>query len=301
VLTHLYVGGTTILLEDWDTELLVATIEAHAATFAILPSPPIPEFCEIVGRDPRRIDSLISVLHSSSKAPPEHLELLVGVIGPRLVEGWGMTENSGGLITATKAADYAPPRPDIFSSVGTCAPDATVRLIDEAGNLLPHDGEAVGQVIAHSGSLARGYWNNPEASAKTFQNGWYHTGDLGRIDPEGYVYLLDRRPDLIISGGMNVYPSELERVIMTLPGVDACAVVAAPHERWGQTPVAFVVAEAGVTADDVFALCAAQLAGYKKPSEVRIVTELPHNNSGKIQKHQLRDQLLAEASTASPE
>jgi acyl-CoA synthetase (AMP-forming)/AMP-acid ligase II len=212
-----------------------------------------------------------------------------------------MTENSGGLITATKAADYAPSRPDIFSSVGTCAPDATVRLIDESGNLLPHDGEAVGQVIAHSASLARGYWNNPEASAKTFQNGWYHTGDLGRIDPEGYVYLLDRRPDLIISGGMNVYPSELERVIMTLPGVDACAVVAAPHERWGQTPVAFVVAEPGVTADDVFALCAQQLAGYKKPSEVRIVAELPHNNSGKIQKHQLRDQLLAEASTASPE
>jgi fatty-acyl-CoA synthase len=301
VLTHLYVGGTTILLDDWDTELLVATIEQHAATFTILPSPPIPEFCDIVGRDPRRVDSLISVLHSSSKAPPEHLERLVGVIGPRLVEGWGMTENSGGLITATKAADYTPPRPDVFSSVGTCAPDAAVRLIDEAGDLLPHDGSAVGQVIAHSASLARGYWNNPAASAATFHNGWYHTGDLGRIDPEGYVYLLDRRPDLIISGGMNVYPSELERVIMTLPGVDACAVVGAPHERWGQTPIAFVVAEPGVTADDVFALCARQLAGYKKPSEVRIVAELPHNNSGKIQKHQLRDQLLAESSTALPE
>jgi fatty-acyl-CoA synthase len=301
VLTHLYVGGTTVLLEDWDTEQLVSAIAQHRATFTILPSPPIPEFCEIVDRDPRRVDSLVSVLHSSSKAPPEHLERLVGAIGPRLVEGWGMTENSGGLITATKAADYAPPRPDVFSSVGTCAPDAAVRLIDEAGNLLPHDGSAVGQVIAHSASLARGYWNNPAASAATFQNGWYYSGDLGRIDPEGYVYLLDRRPDLIISGGMNVYPSELERVILTLPGVDACAVVAAPHERWGQTPIAFVVAEPGVTTDDVFALCAQQLAGYKKPSQVRIVTELPLNNSGKILKHKLRDQLLAESSTASPE
>lgn len=301
VLTHLYVGGTTILLEDWDTELLIDTIERHAATFTILPSPPIPEFCEIVDRDPRRIDSMVSLLHSSSKAPPEHLERLVGAIGPRLVEGWGMTENSGGLITATKVSDYAPPRPDVFSSVGTCAPDAAVRLVDEAGNLLPHDGAAVGQVVAHSASLARGYWNNPAATAATFQNGWYHTGDLGRIDPDGYVYLVDRRTDLIVSGGMNVYPSELERVILTLPGVDACAVVAAPHERWGQTPVAFVVAGPGVTADDVAAHCAQQLAGYKKPSEVRIVGELPHNTSGKILKHTLRDQLLAESSTASPE
>lgn len=301
VLTHLYVGGTTILLEDWDTELLVDTIERHAATFTILPSPPIPEFCEIVDRNPARLDSLVSLLHSSSKAPPEHLERLVGSIGPRLVEGWGMTENSGGLITATKVSDYAPPRPDVFSSVGTCAPDAAVRLVDEAGDALPHDGVAVGQVLAHSASLARGYWNNPAATAATFQNGWYHTGDLGRIDPDGYVYLVDRRTDLIVSGGMNVYPSELERVILTLPGVDACAVVGAPHERWGQTPVAFVVADPAVTAHDVLAYCAEQLAGYKKPAEVRLVDELPHNTSGKILKHTLRDQLLAEAGTASPE
>ncbi len=299
VLTHLYVGGTTILLQEWDTERLVAAIDEHRATFTILPSPPIPEFCEIVAQDPRRLDSLVSLLHSSSKAPPEHLELLVGAIGPRLVEGWGMTENSGGLITATKAADYDPPRPGIFSSVGTSAPDAAVRLIDEAGELLPHDGSAVGQVIAHSASLARGYWNNPQASAAAFRDGWYHTGDLGRIDPQGYVYLLDRRPDLIVSGGMNVYPSELERVILTLPGVDACAVVGAPHERWGQTPIAFVVVEGGTTADDVTAHCARQLAGYKKPSEVRIVRELPQNTSGKILKHQLRDQLLAESNAAS--
>lgn len=301
VLPHLYVGGTTVLLEDWDTERLVLAIEEHRATFTILPSPPLPEFCEFVATNPQRVESLVSLLHSSSKAPPEHLERLVDLIGPRLVEGWGMTENSGGLITATRAEDYAPPRAGIFGSVGTAAPDAVVRLIDEAGDPLPHDGSAVGQVIAHSASLARGYWNKPEASAKAFDNGWYHTGDLGRIDPDGYVHLLDRRPDLIVSGGMNVYPSELERVILTLPGIDACAVVGAPHERWGQTPVAFVVARSGVTADDVFALCARQLAGYKKPSEVRIVAELPLNVSGKILKHRLRDQLLAEADTTSPE
>ena len=299
VLTHMYVGGTTVLLEEWDTELLVRAVESHRATFTILPSPPIPEFCELVAQNPKRIDSLVSLLHSASKAPPEHLERLVGVIGPRLVEGWGMTENSGGLITATRAADYEPPRADIFSSVGVAAPDAVVRVIDEAGDLLPHDGSTVGQVIAHSASLARGYWKNPRATAETFQDGWYHTGDLGRIDPQGYVYLLDRRGDLIVSGGMNVYHSELERVIFTLPGVSGCAVVGAPHERWGQTPIAFVVAEPGVSADDVFAICARDLAGYKKPAEVRIVPELPHNTSGKIMKHKLRDQLRLERGATS--
>lgn len=292
VLTHLYVGGTTILLEDWDTELLVDAIQRHHATFTILPSPPITEFCELLALDPGPVDSLASVLHSSSKAPPEHLQQLVEVIGTRLVEGWGMTENSGGLIAATVAADYAGHLPNILESTGRAGPDAAVRLVDEEGVALPHDGATVGQLVAHSASLARGYWNNPEASQRSFHDGWYYTGDLGRIDPDGYVYILDRRPDLIISGGMNIYPSELERVIIALPGVNACAVVGTPHPKWGQTPVAFVVADDAVTADQVLVHCARELAGYKKPSQVRLVPVLPHNTSGKVLKHQLRDMLL---------
>jgi acyl-CoA synthetase (AMP-forming)/AMP-acid ligase II len=241
------------------------------------------------------MESLISILHSSSKAPPEHLELLVKTLGPRLVEGWGMTENSGGLLAATRASDYINPRPGIYESTGVAAPDAIVRIVDEDGNPLRHDGESVGQLVAHSGSLARGYWGNPEATAKSFQNGWYFTGDLGRIDPEGFVYMVDRRPDLILSGGMNVYPSEIERVILTVPGVSLCAVVAAPHERWGQTPVAFVIASPGVTADEVMATCKRELANYKLPNEVRIVDSVPTNTSGKILRHELRDQLVAES------
>lgn len=295
VLTHLFVGGTTILLEEWDTEKLVDAIHHHHATFIILPSPPILDFCELVDRNPARIESLIAVLHSSSKAPPEHLERLVGTIGPRLVEGWGMTENSGGLLSATVASDYTNQRPHIFESTGVAAPDAVIRLLDEEENVLPHDGETVGQLVAHSASLARGYWKNPEASARSFRDGWYHTGDLGRIDPEGYVYIIDRRPDLILSGGMNVYPSELERVISSLPGVIECAVVAAPHVKWGQTPVAFVVVkDVTITSDHVLEYCGRELANYKKPSEIRIVAELPHNTSGKILKHELRDKLNAE-------
>ena len=296
ILTHLYVGGTTVLLPDWDTELLVDQIERHRATFTIVPSPPIPQFCDLVEANPRRVSSLVGVLHSASKAPPEHLERMVAAIGPRLIEGWGMTENSGGLIAATTADDYLQGRPEIFSSTGRPGPDVVIRLVDELGNPLPHDGETVGQLVAHSASLARGYWNNPEASAKTFQNGWYFSGDLGRIDPEGYVYILDRRPDLIITGGMNVYPSELERVIMTLDGVAEVAVVAAPHERWGQTPVAYVVSDdPAVTEAAVLAACHEQLAGYKRPSRVHVLADLPKNASGKVMRHKLREQAADES------
>jgi acyl-CoA synthetase (AMP-forming)/AMP-acid ligase II len=290
ILTHLYVGGTTVLLPSWDTEALVDAIERHRATFTIVPSPPIVEFCELVEANPARVASLVSVLHSASKAPAEHLERMVGAIGPRLVEGWGMTENSGGLVAATTARDYLDKRPGIFDSTGRAAPDAVIELVDPAGELVPHDGASVGQLVCHSASLARGYWNNPEATRETFRDGWYYSGDLGRIDPDGYVTVLDRRPDLIVSGGMNVYPSEVERVILGLPGVAEVAVVGAPHERWGQTPVAYVVpGDPAVTAESVLAYCARTMAGYKKPSRVHLVPELPKNASGKIKRNLLRE------------
>lgn len=292
VLTHMWVGGTTVLMDDWDTELLVESVAKHHATFTIIPSPPIVEFCAIVDRAPKKVETLNAVLHSSSKAPPEHLAMLVNSLGPRLVEGWGMTENSGGLLAATRSSDYINPKPDIFESTGIAAPDAIVEIIDEDGNILPHDGEAVGQLVAHSGSLARGYWANPEATEKSFANGWYNTGDLGRMTPDGYIYMIDRRNDLISSGGMNVYPSEIERVILSVPGVTLCAVVAAPHERWGQTPVAFVISNnPDLTEADIKQACMKELANYKLPSEIRIEKQLPTNTSGKILKHELRDRL----------
>ena len=292
ILPHLQVGGTSIIMRAWDTERLVDAIDEYRATFTILPSPPIQEFCEVVRARSTRLDSLVSVLHSTAKAPEEHLENLVDTIGPRLVEGWGMTENSGGLAAATTSRDYLDRRSGIFSSTGREAPDAVIRLIDAEGNELPHDGDAVGQLVFHSGSLARGYWNNPEASQVAFRDGWYHSGDLGRIDPDGYVYILDRRTDLILSGGMNVYPSEIERVIIQINGVVECAVIATPHERWGQSPLAYIVRSSDeVTAGSIVEYSRERLAGYKLPTEIRFVDTLPKNASGKILKHELRQDL----------
>ena len=295
ILPHIQVGGTSYIMKKWDTERLVDAIDEHRANFSILPSPPIPEFCDVVTAKGTTLDSFVSVLHSTAKAPEEHLERLVATIGPRLVEGWGMTENSGGLVAATSVDDYRLGRDRIFSSTGRPSPDVVVRVIDDDGNDLPFDGESVGQLIFHSSSLARGYWANPEATEASFREGWYHSGDLGTVDPEGYVYINDRRTDLIISGGMNVYPSEIERAVLQVDGVVECAVVAAPHERWGQTPVAFVVrASDAITAELILGHAHEQLAGYKLPSEIRFVDELPKNASNKIVRRRLRDSLEAE-------
>lgn len=295
ILPHLQVGGTSYIMKHWDTEQLVDAIDEHHANFSILPSPPITEFCEIVLSKGTALESLVSVLHSTAKAPEEHLERLVDTIGPKLVEGWGMTENSGGLVAATTVDDYLHRRDRIFSSTGRPSPDVVVRVLDEDDVDLPCDGESVGQLIFTSGSLARGYWANPKATAKSFRAGWYFSGDLGTIDPDGYIYISDRRTDLIISGGMNVYPSEIERTVLQVPGVAECAVVAAPHERWGQTPVAFVVATPdGVTADTIMAYAHQQIAGYKLPTDIRFVAELPKNASNKVLRRLLRDELEAE-------
>ncbi|MCE0762000.1 AMP-binding protein [Pseudonocardia kujensis] len=281
VLPHLAVGGTTVLLPHWETAHAVAEIAARGADFVILPGPAIGEFTALAEKDPSRVASLRSVLHSASKAPPEQLERLVEVIGPRLVEGWGMTENSGGLLTATTERDYRESVPGIFASVGRAVPGTYVTVVDEAGEPLPHDGSSVGQLVATSGSVARGYWNRPEATEATFGGGTYRTGDLGTIDERGYVSIMDRRSDLIVSGGMNVYPSEIERVLAGLDGVVECVVVGAPHERWGQTPVAFVVAP-GRTGAELLEQCRRSLASYKLPSRVVLCEALPRNASGKI-------------------
>jgi acyl-CoA synthetase (AMP-forming)/AMP-acid ligase II len=231
----------------------------------------------------------VSLLHGTAKAPEEHLELLADTIGPRLVEGWGMTENSGGLVAATTQLDYVARPAGIFSSTGRPVPGTAVRVVDADGVEQPHDGRTVGQLEIRSESLADGYWNNPAATEAAFVDGWYRSGDLGTIDPDGYIEVLDRRSDLIISGGMNIYPSEVERVILQVPGVLDCTVVGMPHERWGQTPVAYVVrADSGVTVDDIAEHSRERLAGYKQPREIVFAEALPRNAGGKVMRHLLR-------------
>ncbi|GAB3347676.1 class I adenylate-forming enzyme family protein [Amycolatopsis echigonensis] len=290
VLTHFYVGGTVVFPGRWDVGSLTALVAEHRATFTYAPSPLLGEFTEAIRSHPSEWASLTTLLHSASKASPEALRQLGDAAGTRLIEGWGMTENSGGLMTVTSPADVAVLGDALFTTVGRPVAETQVLVADADGEPAPCDGTTVGELWVHSPCLADGYWQQPEATHAAFRKDWFRTGDLGTIDPHGYVRIADRRTDLIVSGGMNVYPSEVERVILTAPGVAACAVVGLPHPRWGQTVAAAVVPAAGavLTAEDVISHCLRFLAGYKKPTVVRFVESLPMTHSQKVARHQVR-------------
>lgn len=281
VLPHLLVGGTTFLHPAWDTEAMLDTVERRAGNFLIVPSPVLTEVADAVRARPQAAATLIGALHSASKARPEHLAELVDVLGERVIEGWGMTENSGGLFTASHPGDLTSGEPALLASAGRPVPGTEVEVRDP-------DPEGVGQLWVRSPALFRGYWNNPAATAAALQDGWFATGDLGTVD-QGVVTVVDRRADLINSGGMNVYPSEVERVLLESGLVTECAVVPAPHWRWGQVPVAFVVAPDPKVAVALAPYLTDRLANYKRPRRVLRLEALPHNAGSKVERRRLTE------------
>jgi fatty-acyl-CoA synthase len=153
---------------------------------------------------------------------------------------------------------------------------------------------AVGEIVYRGPNVMRGYWNLPEATAEAFAGGWFHSGDLVREDEDGFLYVVDRKKDMIISGGENIYCAEVENVLAAHPGVADVAVVAAPHERWGETPVAVVVPadpQRPPTLDELTEWCRSRLASYKKPTRVLVADALPRNASGKVLKPVLRERV----------
>ena len=294
---HLYLRGTTILMGRWEMQDLGRVIAEREATFTYLPSPRLVEFADYVRDEGLRLPSLVTALHSGSKARPDDLRRVVNAIDDRLVEGLGMTENSGGLVTATALGDLVglSDADDPFASVGRAAVDSAVEVMSADGEPLPHDGETVGELALSSPALMSGYWRNPEATAAALHDGWYWSGDLGCIDEAGFVYVSDRRTDLIVSGGMNVYPSEVEEAIAAHPDVADVAVVGLPDERWGQTVVAAVVIRDGSTLEEeaVIAHTRERLSSYKKPTSVVFVDALPRTASLKVKRHEVREALLA--------
>lgn len=295
IMGHIYITGTIVLAGKVKPEQFLDIIESEGGTFTFVPSPWIVPMTELAAKYPEKWQRIRTFVHSASKAHPEDLRRWAEVVGHRFLEGWGMSEVSGALVTVTDVQDVleGSDAMDLYASAGRPVLETVIRVVDELGQDLPHDGVSVGELIVQTPSLVVGYWNKPEATASALREGWYHTGDLGSIDPAGYIYVTERRNDLIVSGGMNVYPSEIEQRIAELPGVQDVAVIGVPHPKWGQTGVAVIVRgeDSGLTAEIVIAHCRKYLATYKKPSDVVFVDELPRTASNKVLKRVLRDQL----------
>jgi acyl-CoA synthetase (AMP-forming)/AMP-acid ligase II len=240
------------------------------------------------------LPDLRHVVYGGAPFPPSELERALDVFGPVLVQLFGQGETpmtATVLPAADHAAARAGDRPERLRSAGYARPGMDVRILDE------HDVEVpvgeIGEVCVRGPAVMLGYWQRPEETAAALRNGWLHTGDLGRIDEHGYVYLLDRAKDLIISGGSNVYAVEVEAVLAAHPAVRDVAVVGVPDRKWGEVVTAVVVSPAPGDAlrEELEALCVGSLAGYKRPRRYVFVDELPRNAYGKVLKRALRDRL----------
>ena len=296
MMSHVFVRGTIVMATDVTSpEQALDVIGEEGGTFTFVASPWLPGMTDYARQHPQKWQQMRSFVHSASKAPAAQLQRWADVVGHRFLEGWGMSEGSGSLFTVTDVDDVVKGSraQDLFASTGRACIDVVVKVVDADGTTLPTDGETIGELVVRSPALVAGYWNNEEATRKSFRDGWFFTGDLGTIDEEGYVYVTERRTDLIVSGGMNVYPSEIEYCIAELDDVAEVAVVGTPHERWGESPVAFVVPRegSGLTAEAVVEHCGTYLARFKRPSEVHFLSELPRNASQKVLRRVLREKL----------
>jgi acyl-CoA synthetase (AMP-forming)/AMP-acid ligase II len=212
-------------------------------------------------------------------------------IGCDFLNFYGATETSAG-VTFLLPEDHRLDDPTRLTSCGRPLPLVDIKVADPDGHDLPYG--QVGELLIRSPSLITAYFNQPETTATTFRDGWYHSGDCGYRDDEGLFYIVDRLKDMIVTGGSNVYSTEVEQAVLRVDGVSTCAVVGLPDEKWGERVVAVVVAKSGadLTEQGVIAHCRGLIADYKVPKQVQFVDTLPLTASNKVLKRALREELL---------
>lgn len=290
-LPHLYVGARIDLLHPYTVESWVEHVEREQCTFTNMSSPLADGLIDALDRSPHAFDSVRTVMHAGSPLRREQTAALVERLGDRFTEVWGMTE-SGGPVTATVPGDWGgAATDDVLRSVGRAVATANVRVVDAVGKT-SDTGE--GELQVRADTLFTGYLGLEEATGAVLKDGWFSTGDLGRVDSEGYVYLTGRASDLVISGGMNVYPAEVENVLVEHPEVCEAVVLGLPDPRWGEAVTAVVVRREGASLDEDELITHARqhLASYKKPTRVLFWDALPRNASQKVDKRGIRERIL---------
>jgi acyl-CoA synthetase (AMP-forming)/AMP-acid ligase II len=282
----LLIGCTAVLVPTgaFDPAEMVDLIDRERITTAFFVPTQWQAICALPGIDSSRL-ALRSISWGASPAPAATLEAMARTFpGLPTIAVFGQTEMS----PVTCMLDGADALRKL-GSVGKPVPTVAVRIVDESMRDVPR-GE-VGEIVYRGPSMMSGYWRNPEATAEAFEGGWFHSGDLVREDDEGFLYVVDRKKDMIISGGENIYCAEVESVLASHPKVLEVSLVGRPHPRWVETPVAVIApldAADPPTLEEIADWCRDRLASYKKPTAIEIVDALPRNASGKVRKVDLR-------------
>lgn len=289
-----FVGATNYLVREIDPLALVELIERERVTHGFLVPAVLQFMLATPGVADRDFSALVSLLYGASPISEQVLADSVRTFGCEFLQAYGLTETTG-TVVVLPAADHDPDGPNRhrLRAAGLPTPGTDLRVVDAATGAAVPVGD-VGEIWIRSATVMKGYWHLPEATEDSIRpGGWFRSGDAGYFDEDGYLYLYDRIKDLIVSGGENVYPAEVENVLMAHPGVADAAVIGVPDDRWGETPKAMVVRATspegkGLTEAELIAHCRAQLAGFKCPSSVEWLDALPRNPSGKVLKKDLR-------------
>jgi long-chain acyl-CoA synthetase len=287
----MYQGCTSVILRELDPAELVRLISTHRITHGFLVPVALQFMLMVPGVDEADFSSLKVMVYGASPISEEVLAKSVEVFGCKFWQAYGLTETTGAVVNlALEDHDISGPNRHRLRSCGLPGPGVEIRIVDDQGNDV-EQGD-VGEIWIRSPQVMVGYWKMPDETAASIDEaGWFKSGDAGYLDADGYLYIHDRVKDMIVSGGENVYPAEVENVLMGHPAVADCAVIGVPHDKWGETAKAIIVAAPDAVVDeaDIIAYCQERLAKFKCPTSVDVVEMLPRNPSGKILKKDLRE------------
>lgn len=282
-------GAHAVIIPEYDPNEILTLIEKYQVSKIFM----VPAALKIILENPRinevDLTSLTTIFYGASPIPSELMRESIERFGCGFVQMYGMTE-SGGTIVALPAEDHDPDGNEKMKSVGKALWGVELKIIDEQGNTLQSG--RIGEIATRSAKNMKAYWNLPEASKEALDaDGWLRTGDAGYLDEQGYLYIHDRVKDMIISGGENVYPAEVENAIYSHPDVSDVAVVGVPDSKWGEAIKAFVVVKPGAdqNAQAIIDFSRSQIAAYKCPKTIDFIDVLPRNASGKVLRRELRE------------
>ena len=285
-------GGTHVVLRAVDGAAIWKLIEEEKVTFACMAPAVLRTILDYPDRDKHKTTTTPRFVVAGAPPPSAFIEQLEEELGWNFLQIYGLTETAP-LLTISKP-DHATRKDDWprRARAGVQGLNVEMVLLDDDGNEVPQDGETVGEVCARSNVVFAGYWQQPEETAKAIRDGFFHTGDLGVWDETRSIHIVDRKKDVIISGGENISSPEIEDALFQDEAVLECAVIGVPHEKWGETPKALIVLREGFTrnAEEVIAFCRERLAHFKCPTQIEFVDALPRTATGKLQKYRLREE-----------
>jgi len=284
-------GGTHVVLRAIDAAEIYGLIEREAVTFACMAPAVLRTILDYPHRDRHRLTTRPRFTVAGAPPPAAFIERLERELGFEFMQIYGLTETAP-LLTISRP-DHATPADDWSRRARAGVPGigVEIRVVDDRGEPVPRDGRSVGEVCARSNVVFKGYYEQPEETARAMPDGWFHTGDLAVWDETGSIHIVDRKKDVIISGGENISSPEIEDALYQHPAVLECAVIGVPHDKWGETPRALVVLRPGqsVTDQELIEFCRGRLAHFKCPTSVELVEALPRTATGKLQKFVLRE------------